>query len=142
MRTALVVLAVLAVLLTGCTSDAPEFVDAGKTYTQPQLQERLASIDTESLKQTPVLQASTLRSKSLAALRGEGETAAAAATLITKSFPSGTAAVPVYVEKATYTGDTALVIVEAYGPSTGTLDRKRLWVISADGQVLFSAASK
>lgn len=142
MRIVLVVLAVLAVLLTGCTSDAPEFVDAGATYTQAQLQDKLASIDTESLKQTPVLQASALRTKSLAALRGEGEVAAAAATLITKSFPSRTAAVPVYVEKAKYSSDTVLIIVEAYGPSAGALDRKRLWVIGEDGQVLFSAASK
>lgn len=142
MRKALVVLAFLSLVLAGCASSAPEFVDAQASYDQPQLQERLTATDTGSLKQTPVIKAPALRTTALAALRGEGEVAAGAATLITRSFPPKTMAVPVYVERAQFSGSPVLVVIEAYGASAGTLDRKRLWVLDESGQILFSAASK
>lgn len=142
MRRAAIILVLSALLLTGCSPKAPEFVDKGTTYTQDTLRSRLASASAQSLAARTVAEAPELRSRTLAALRGKGDAASAAATLITKSFPAETASVPVYVERATFEGKQALVIVEAYGASGGKLDRKRLWVIDDKGTILFSAASR
>ena len=70
-----------------------------------------------------------LRHDALAALRRQGATASGVADLLTRTFPSDTSGVPVYVEKATYEGKPAVLVVEAAGPKAGSLNAKRLWVV-------------
>ena len=133
---ALMVVALLAA--TGCASDSPTFVDAGARYTQQDVAAVLDEVDAGSVMGEPTSQAADLRSSALGALRGQGEAAAGAADLITRTFTKSTPGVPVYVERATFNDKPALVIVEAIGPPGGKLGDLRIWAIDETGQVLYS----
>jgi len=122
----------------GCAPDSPRFVDSGRAYTQADIAGVLDAVDSGSALGRPTSESSQLRSAALVSLRGQGEAAATAASLITKTFQSSTPGVPVYVERATYNGTSALVIVELIGPRDGSLADRRIWVIDDDGLVLYS----
>jgi len=128
----------LLVVAPGCSADSPRFVDSGGAYTQADITGVLDVVDSSSALGKPTSESSQLRSAALVSLRGQGEAAETAASLITKTFQSSTPGVPVYVERATYNGTPALVIVELIGPRDGSLVDKRIWVIDDAGLVLYS----
>ena len=136
----------LAAVLCGtvaCGGPSVEFVESDTAYTSTQTQFVLERTDTSRFKDEPTSEAVALRSKALAQLRSQGDTAARAADLITDTFPPRTRSVPVYVERAVVDGVPSYLIIEAWGPAEGALDRKRLWVIDAEtGDVVFSAAAR
>jgi hypothetical protein len=131
-------LAVAACLVAaGCAPKGPTFVDAGASYTESTLGQVYAKADTSKLANESAGDTTKLRHDALTSLRGHGTAASSAADLITKTFPPTMRGVPVYVERATYNGEPALVVVEAIGPTAGKLSLKRLWVLSETGTVLF-----
>lgn len=138
----LLVLLVATALLTGCSRYTPTLVDKGSSYSRANIDPVLASVSVAAYSNTPVSKGPDLRTKALVALRAKGRLGDDIATLVTKTFPPATAAVPVYVEKATYEGQQAFIIVEAYGASGGNLEHKRLWIVSPTGELLFSAAAR
>jgi len=139
LRSMAVVLTVVVLLaVSGCGSDSPPFVDTGASYTDQDVTSVFGSVDANSALGQPTADAPALRSAALGALRGEGEAAASAADLITRTFASSTAGVPVYVERALFNGEQALIVVEAIGPKGGKLSDLRVWVIDETGEVLYS----
>jgi hypothetical protein len=100
--------------------------------------ELVEAADSGALADESADDAADLRHRYLVALRSQGEGAAEAVSLLNKTFPADTAAVPFYVERATYGQVPALVVVEAMGRPGTTLSDKRLWVIDEKGAVLFS----
>ena len=122
----------------GCSPESPRFVNAGARYTALDVTSVLEVVDATNVRGTPTTDAATLRSSYLGTLRGQGGAAAEAADIITRTFSKATPGVPVYVERATFEGTPALVIVEVIGPRGGRLGDKRIWVIDDDGAVLYS----
>lgn len=133
------VIVLAAVLLAGCTSFAPDYVNAAARYDSATATALLGKVSTAAVRDRALANAKDLRHDALSSLRRKGDEAAAAATLITKTFPSDTNGVPVYVERASYNGKPAWVIVEAVAAGGDKLGGKRLWVIGDDGSVLLSA---
>lgn len=127
-----------AVILTGCSGPAPQWVDQETSYSEESALALAQRLDAGSLTKQSTESGTGLRHEALAALRRDGSAASDAAKLITRTFPSDTQAVPFYVELATYDSQPAYVIVEAVGPKDGKLVDKRLWVLSASGDVLLS----
>jgi hypothetical protein len=131
-------LAILSPLsLTGCGPKAPTWVEEGGTYTTASLTTLYSAADITKLSSRPSTDAIRLRHDALTGLRQHGGSAAAAADLITKTLPSSTRGVPVYVEKATVAGQPAIIVIEATGPAKGKLDHKQLWALSESGAVIF-----
>ena len=126
----------LAMLLTGCSSADPVYVSKGTSYTAATIASVFDIADTTE----PATESALLRHSALAALRRSGADASAVADLLTRSFPSDTRGVPVYVERATFDGKPAVVVVEATGPSGGHLDSKRIWVLGERGDVYFAGS--
>lgn len=126
------------VLLTGCNPSITRYVDDGRSYTTDSALAIAESVDPGDLGGAQVSDASELRQRALADLRGQGETAAAAATLITRTFPKETAGVPFYVERITYDSNAAYLVVEAIGHSGGLLEDERVWVLDEAGGILLS----
>lgn len=142
-RAALIVALVVTIAvasLVGCARKGPVFVDAGVAHTKASALSILAQADTAQVASRPTAEGSKLRHDALAALRRQGSTASAAADLLTRAFPSDTSGVPVYVERGTYEGKPAVLIVEATGPSSGSLNAKRLWVVGENGDILFAGS--
>lgn len=138
---ALVVLAIMVVasLVSGCAASGPAWVDEGNSYETADIDQVFESAGQSPAEGSPVADAPDLRHDALVALRRQNAEAAAAADLITRTFPS-TAGVPTYVERATFDGKTdSLIVVEAIGPEGGNLDDLRVWVLSEGGDVLFAA---
>ena len=100
----------------------------------------LATADASAVASQPTADGAELRHAALAALRREGETASSVADLLTRTFPSSTRGVPVYVERASYDGTPAVLVVEATGLASGPLSSKRLWVVSESGDILFAGS--
>lgn len=125
-------------VLPGCAAQGPTYVDAQNTYSQGELRGLLEGADDLRLADTPTTAAGEARTSALAALRGEGSTADAAATLVTTVFPPDTMGVPVYVEWAEVDGARSLILIEAIGPREGNLADLRLWVLSPEGTVRYS----
>jgi hypothetical protein len=134
---ALALFTLSAFALLGCGPKGPVWVEGGGTYTTESLVTLYSAADITKLASTSSSDASKLRHEALVGLRQRGGAAASAADLITKTLPATTAGVPVYVEKATVSGQPALVVIEATGPATGKLTTKRLWALSETGAVLF-----
>lgn len=126
--------------LVGCARKGPVFVDSGATHTQATALSLLAQADASTVASRSTKDGTRLRHDALAALRGQGPAASTAADLLTRTFPSDTSGVPVYVERGTYEGKPALLVVEATGPSTGSLNSKRLWVVGDTGDILFAGS--
>jgi hypothetical protein len=143
---ALVALATAAALtlmiLTGCTS-GPVWVAEQKSYTATEARGALDRANGSPYAEMSVASAGALRSDALVSLRNRGGASAEAAALITKTFPSDAAAVPVYVELAKVDGRDVLLLVEAWGPRGGSLDMERLWVLDAvTGEVIDTASAQ
>lgn len=140
-RSLLAALLLLTVLLAGCADRSPAWIDRGNSYTSSSVRDLLDKVDTSKLAKTPTEAAQGLRQDALVALRNRGSGAVDAATLITATFPADTRAVPVYVEKATVGGRSALIVIEAWGPAGAMLSLERLWVLDSNtGDVIDSAA--
>lgn len=130
--------ATLAIGLTGCDDPSITYSNEGDAYTATTIATAFESVAPSQFAGKPVSDARQFRHEALSELRGQGGDAAAAADLITKTFPDSTQGVPVAVQDATFEGAPALVVVELIGPKGGQLVDERLWVISADGDVLYS----
>jgi hypothetical protein len=130
--------AILMLLLAaGCAPSGPAWVDSGASYTTANLSTVFAKADIARYENVSAADTTELRHRALADLRKRGKQASAAADLITKTLPSQSQGVPVYVERASVGGQSAYVLVEVIGPSNGKLTTKRLWALSDAGAVLF-----
>jgi hypothetical protein len=139
---ALVVLLAMSTFVA-CKAPSVQFVDSSASYTTEQTRLILERVDASLFAEEPTSQALESRRSALARLRAQGGEAATAADLITETFPPGTRSVPVYVELATVDGKSSVILVEAWGPSNGALEDKRLWVLdSSNGDVIYSAAAR
>ena len=125
------------VLLAGCSSTGPTWVDSGAGYTTQNVSDVYTKADISRYAEVSAANTTQQRHDALTALRARGGNASDAATLLTNTLPSDARGVPVYVERATFNGQPALILVEAIGPSKARLTTKRLWVLSAEGTVLF-----
>jgi len=134
---AFVLIAVSAPALVGCGPTGPEWVESGGTYTTGSLATLYSKADISKLASQTPTDVAKLRHDALTGLRQRGSAAAAAADLITKTLPTDTRGVPVYVEQATVGGQPAVIVIEATGRANGPLSTKRLWAISDKGAVLF-----
>ena len=130
---------IAALAMSGCADKGPTFVESGTSYTKATALELLAESDTSRFAQHPTSEADALRHTALTALRRHGASASATADLITRTFPQAAHGVPVYVERGSFEGVPATILVEATGPASGKLGTKRLWAIGGDGRVLFVA---
>ncbi|MDR3685762.1 MAG: hypothetical protein P4L93_02220 [Coriobacteriia bacterium] len=128
---------VSATALAGCGPTGPEWVEHGGTYTTESLATLYSKADISKLASQTPSDVAKLRHDALTGLRQRDAAAAAAADLVTKILPSDTRGVPVYVEKATVSGEPAIIVIEATGRPNGPLSTKRLWAISEQGAVLF-----
>ena len=136
---ALVVSAVIA-LGSGCAKQEPVFVDAVTAHTKTTALAVLERAESSSMASRPTADGTELRHDALAALRRQGATASAVADLLTRTFPSDTSGVPIYVERATYNGKPSVLVVEATGPESGSLSSKRLWVVAENGDILLAGS--
>jgi predicted small lipoprotein YifL len=132
--------AVAAALMTGCASKGPVYVDSGVNHTSATALALLAKADASAVASKPTSEGAKLRHEALAALRRNGAAASSVADLLTRTFPSSTSGVPVYVERGSYEGKPAVLVVEATGPKSGSLSTKRLWVVGESGDVLFAGS--
>ncbi|NTU71077.1 MAG: hypothetical protein HGB10_04575 [Coriobacteriia bacterium] len=131
---------IIALAMTGCGVDGPTWADKGAVYDNDSALEVQSGVDTSALAEKPTADSAKLRHQALAALRRQGESASAAADLLTKTFPSDINGVPVYVERCTFSGAPAVLVVEATGPKDGKLSSTRLWVVSDTGEILFAGS--
>jgi hypothetical protein len=123
--------------LTGCSKQAAPFVDGGTSYDQTSVMAVAHGIDTSRLEDTSSGDAAPLRNKALTQLRSRGGRAVPVADMLTRTFSAQTRGVPVYFERATFDGKSAIVMIEAAGPENGKLTAKRVWVLDEQGGVLF-----
>lgn len=129
----------LLIPIAGCTAVHPMWVDTGATYSSADVDAVIAKADASALEGRSVSELEDLRHGALVDLRSQNDTAAEAANRITNTLPIDSG-VPIYVELATYDEHPdALVVVEATGSEGETFTRLRLWVIDAEGTVLFSS---
>lgn len=140
--TLFVALAVMVVFAPawGCARKTPVFVDNGVAHTKATALVLLAQADISEVASRPTTDGTKLRHDALTALRSRSPAASAAADLLTRTFPSDTTGVPVYVEYGTYEGKPAVLVVEATGPSSGSLNSRRLWVVGDNGDILFAGS--
>lgn len=129
----LAVLAALALclLFAGCGSRADlTFVAEGASYSAPDLETLLTAAELGKTAGVTADEAPDVRIEVLAQLRQQGDDAIALADTLTSDFPVDVAAVPVAVEAATYEGEPAWIVIEAWGDQDGELTHRRLWVFS------------
>ncbi|HEX9092591.1 MAG TPA: hypothetical protein VF902_01285 [Coriobacteriia bacterium] len=137
-----IAVAVSALVFAGCAS-RPEvtFVADGAARSYAQVEAAARSVDLAPVAGITVEDAPDVRTDVLVYLRGRGAEGDRAASLLTKGFPTRTAAVPVHVEVARIDGVRSLIAVEAFGDASGDLRHRRLWVFDyATGELLHSAA--
>ena len=133
-------LALATMLLSACAPKGPAYVKNGKNYDTPTAIALLASVDTGSFSKERTSDGPKLRHAALAALRRHGSDASSAADLLTRTFPSKTAGVPVYVEHGSFNSVPAFVVIEATGPASGHLNSKRIWIVGEKGDILFAGS--
>ncbi len=129
---------VLATGIAGCDDSSITYSDNGDAYTATTVATVFDSTEPSPFAGKPVAEARQFRHQALSDLRSQGGDAAAAADLITKTFPDSTPGVPVAIQNVTFEGTPALVVVELIGPKGGQLVDERLWVIDPQGDVLYS----
>lgn len=142
-RTAIAVALAAAVTLSlplGCKKTGITYIESGNAFTRESALAVLAKTDASSIAARPTSEGPGLRHNALARLRRLGPAASSAADLLTRSFPSDTTGVPVHVERGTYNTVPVLLVVEATGPSSGSLSSKRLWIVSEAGDILFAGS--
>ncbi len=128
----------LLVPSVGCTSRPVQFVDAGRSYNASTVDSLVTNTSSGDLAAQKTEDAPALRQQALISLRRSSGRAPQAAELLTAIFPASTTAVPYYVERASYEGTDAWIVLEARGRPGGTLADRRLWVIDTAGNVLVS----
>jgi hypothetical protein len=133
-------LALVTMLLAGCAPKGPVYVKDGKNYDKSTAIALLASVDAGSYSKERTSDGPKLRHAALAALRRNGPAASSAADLLTRTFPSKTAGVPVYVEHGSFNSVPAYVVIEATGPASGHLNSKRIWIVTEKGDILFAGS--
>ena len=136
---ALFIVVLMAFALSACSPVSAQLVDEDAAYTSENVDAILESIDTGDVEGRPVTEAEELRTAALVSLRNQGDDGTGIADLITATFPPDTRGVPVYAERATFNGQDAWVVIEVIGREGGTLEDMRLWVLSDDGEILYSA---
>jgi hypothetical protein len=135
---ALIASAAIVLALAGCGVPAPTYVSDGGSYTAEEVLRLPSKLEPGDLADEAAERSAELRHEALVKLRRQGPDAAEVASLITRTFPADTLGVPFYVERATFDGGPAIVIVEAIGRPGGSLSDERVWVISDSGDVLIS----
>lgn len=128
----------MSLTASGCSPSDIVLVDDDRRFTREDTARLLDELEPPTSVTEPG-DVTQRRRDALADLRREGGTGNRAANLITRSFPPDTRGVPFYVERAEVGGEPAWLVIEAIGPSAGRLDDERLWVLTDDGGVLFSA---
>lgn len=133
---------VCLVTLAACkpTVDVDFLPDApATTYAEAERQAAAADLGTAS--RIDVSDAPEARSEALVWLRRQGAEGDRAASILTTGFPVRTAAVPVLVHVTEIEGVRALVVVEAFGGTSGPLEHRRLWVFDYDTGGLMRSSS-
>lgn len=130
----------LGLTASGCTPRRLTFVDNGTAYDKTTVAATLDGADIDRLSSKSTSESATLRHEALTELRTQSDSAAKVADMLTKTFSADMRGVPVYVERATFEGKPAVIVVEAAGPRGSTLGTKRLWVLDEKGDVLFVAS--
>lgn len=128
----------VALALAGCADSSPVFVNDGSQYTAATVTSVFGLAEDGEPLGAATSEAPELRSQALVELRSKGGDAQAAADLVTRTFANSGAGVPVYVEKASFEGQEAFIVVEAIGPKSGKLMNLRVWVLDPEGKVLYS----
>lgn len=134
----------MVLLLAACGRQTPPsvtFEPDGAPLTAVEAEELAASTDIASVAVFAVEDAPALRATMLRQLRAKGSTGVRAAQLLTAGFPTATASVPILVRLCRFEGKDAVVVVEAFGDTTGKLTHRRLWVFDpVNGGVLRAAS--
>jgi hypothetical protein len=144
-RTSLFVVLIITMLsLAACgPSVSVSFEPDGGSYDEQSVDSVLAGTDISHLEDVDANEAPETRREALVDLRTQGDDASSVADLLMDGFPVQTRAVPVLVEGATFDGEDAWVIVEAWGEEGGVLEHRRVWVFARDsGDLLFSASRR
>lgn len=123
---------------SGCGKENTTFVESERDYTGRSALALAGSTEAAEVSDKPTAGAGDLRRAALISLRRQGDVAQQAADLITATFPVNTPGVPLRVEKATFEGEPAFIVVEAIGRRGGTLSDKRVWALDTSGKVLFA----
>jgi hypothetical protein len=143
-RVATIVLALaLATTLIACGSREfrLRYEPNGSALTGKTAESLAATADISALSSVTATDAPALRESVLKELRTKGTLGIRAADLLTTGFPTLTTAVPVLVRVCLVDGTKAIVVVEAFGDTGGTLTHRRLWVFDrASGTVLRAAS--
>jgi len=137
------VLALLAALaISACAAQARvTYIPEGGAYTAEDLSRALDDSDPGSASRVAAEDALAARQEALADLRTQGDDAARLADMLTSEFPTDTAAVPYAAEIATFDGEPAWVVFEAWGDTGEPLDHRRVWVFSRDDLSVLAADS-
>jgi len=137
----LLALAACALLVSACSAPRITWVDDGSAYSRVEARAIAESVNAGEIANRPTAEGSNLRHEALADLRMQGDEAARAADVLTATFDPATRAVPLYVEAAALDGRDVLIMVEAWGPKSGTLEFKRTWVLDASSGDVLDASS-
>ena len=128
---------IIMAAISGCSKPSVTFVDTGASYDETSVMTIAEGVDMSRLAKTLSADAPGLRNKALTELRSSGGNAAPVADMLTRTFSAETRGVQVYVERATFGGKPAVVMIEAAGPKEGKLTAKRVCVLDEQGGVLF-----
>lgn len=142
-RPALACLALaLAFAATACSAPFSVALEAfGPPLTTAQADRLADTTGTGAVSGISKADAPALRETVLADLRTRGQVGVRAADLLTIGFPESTAAVPLIVRACPVDSVEAIVVVEAFAGSAGSLTSRRLWVFDrATGDVLHAAS--
>ncbi|MDP2299078.1 MAG: hypothetical protein U1E08_00330 [Coriobacteriia bacterium] len=137
----LVLLLVATTLLSCGPTDIVTYVPEGGIYRSDDLATLIASADLGKTAAVTTGEAPEVRQDALTQLRGYGDDAVALADTLTSDFPLDMAAVPVYVERGSYEGEPAWIVIEATADDAGTLTYRRLWVLSYTERAVIAAQS-
>jgi hypothetical protein len=140
-RTALMLLLAASVALVGCGTKRLVLETDGAPLDTAGVQQLARTADIGPADGIDAEQAPEARTRVLADLRTRGDIGDHAASLLTAGFPEKTAAIPVLVRACTVDGRKAIVVVEAYGSTTGALTHRRLWVFDSTSGAIILASS-
>lgn len=140
-RTALMLLLAVTVALAGCTAHRMVYETDGAPLDTAGVEQLARTADLGPADGIGFEQAPEARTRVLTELRTRGAIGDRVASLLTAGFPERTAAIPVLVRVCAVDGRKAIVVVEAYGSSTGPLTHRRLWVFDANSGAIIRASS-
>lgn len=129
-------------VLSACAGQARvTYIPDGGAYTVEDLSGALAESDPGSAARVKAEDALAARQEALADLRTHGDDAARLADTLTSEFPTDSTAVPYSVEVATFDGEPAWIVFEAWGDAGEALDSRRVWVFARDDLSILAADS-